>query len=99
MIVANSGALGSGALTIHNGGTVQLQAGLSSAVLLPAVQFDGTTDAWQERWILRADKFIVENSATHATAVATLRDQILRKNKHHRHPKHHSSVAFCDCRD
>ena len=77
VIVANPAALGSGPLTIHNGGTVQLQAGLSSAVLLPAVQLDGTTGAWQGTLDLTSDKLIVENSPTHAAAFATLQNQAL----------------------
>ena len=76
LIVANSAALGSGPLTIHSGGTVQLQAGLSSAVLLPAVQFDGASGAWQGTLDLTNDKLIVENSPTHAAAFATLQDQV-----------------------
>ncbi|HUO09284.1 MAG TPA: BNR-4 repeat-containing protein [Phycisphaerae bacterium] len=76
LIVANPGALGTGALTIHSGATVALQSGLSSAVLLPAVQLDGSTNAWLGSLDLAGNKLVVENSLTHAAAFATLQNQV-----------------------
>ncbi|MGN6369888.1 MAG: autotransporter-associated beta strand repeat-containing protein [Phycisphaerae bacterium] len=77
VIVADSAALGSGSLTIHNGGTVQLQAGLPTAVLLPAVQFDGSAGAWQGTLDLTSDKLVVQDSATHAATLAALQNQVV----------------------
>ncbi|MGN6370770.1 MAG: BNR-4 repeat-containing protein [Phycisphaerae bacterium] len=76
VVVANPMALGTGGLTIHAGGTVQLQAGLGSAVVLPAVQLDGGADAWEGTLDVGGNKLVVRNAATHAMTLATLQNEV-----------------------
>ena len=82
VIVANPAALGTGGVTIHTGGTVQLQGNLASAVLLQAVQFDGSTNAWLGTLDVGNNKLIVQDGTTHAATLATLQNEVLYGASH-----------------
>ncbi|HUO07535.1 MAG TPA: NF038122 family metalloprotease [Phycisphaerae bacterium] len=82
LLVANPSALGVGALAIHSEGTTQLQSNLSSAVKLPAVNFDGTTDAWLGTLDVTDDKLVIEPTANRAAVLADLQNQAIYGRTH-----------------
>ncbi|HUO09350.1 MAG TPA: glycosyl hydrolase [Phycisphaerae bacterium] len=75
LIAANPYALGTGGLTIHSSGNVQLQGGLGKAVVLPSLTFDGSPGNWLGSLDLTNNKLIVEAAVSHASALANLQSQ------------------------
>ncbi len=75
LIVANVGALGKAGVAIHTGGTLQLAAGLPSAVSVPSISFDGTPGNWSGSLDLNNNKLIVQDAANHAASLANLLTQ------------------------
>jgi hypothetical protein len=82
LIVANSGALGTGSLALHTGGTTRLQAGLASGVKLPSVTFDGSTNAWTGTLDVTNDKLVIEPTAGRAALLANLENQAVYGHTH-----------------
>jgi autotransporter-associated beta strand protein len=81
LIVADPHALGTGPLTIHANATSQLQSGLSSAVLLPAITLDGFTNNWSGSLDITNNKFVIEpTSGAKSLALATLQNQTATHN-------------------
>ncbi len=82
VIVANAAALGTGSVTIHAGGTVRLQGNLGAAVILPAVQLDGSTNAWLGTLDVGNNKLVVQDAVTHGATLATLQNEVLYGTTH-----------------
>ena len=68
-------AAGDRRVTIHTGGTLQLQSGLSTAVVSPSVTFDGSVGNWSGTLDLTNNKLVVEAVVTKASALANLQSQ------------------------
>ncbi len=75
LVAANVQALGTGAVAVHTGGTLRLQSGLSPAVVVPGLTFDGTPGNFSGSLDLSGDKLVVEATVSHATAAALLEKQ------------------------
>ncbi len=76
LIAAHPQALGTGPLAVHTGAIVRLQSGLTSAVKLPTLAFDGSTDNWTGALDLTNNKLIVEAvAATKSTTLSMLQNQ------------------------
>ena len=75
LVAAHAQALGSGPLTIHGGGTVQLQSGLGAAVVLPSVTFDGSAGNWLGTLDVTNNKLVVEAVVSKPAALANLQSQ------------------------
>ena len=75
LIAANVNALGTGAVAIHTGGTLRLQSGLSPAVVVPGLTFDGTAGSFSGSLDLSGDRMVVEATVSHATAAARLESE------------------------
>ncbi len=75
LIVAHPQALGTGPLAIHTTAILQLQSGLSAAVKIPALTFDGTTNNWTGSLDLTNNKLIIQDPFTHAVSLANLENQ------------------------
>jgi autotransporter-associated beta strand protein len=81
LLVADPHALGTGPLTIHANATTQFQSGLASAVLLPSLTLDGTTNAWSGILDLTNNKLVIEpTAAAKPLALATLQNQAATHN-------------------
>ena len=75
LIAAHPQALGTGPITIHTNATLQFQANLPTALIVPALIFDGTTGNWSGTLDVTNNKLIIQDSLTHATSLATLQSQ------------------------
>ena len=81
LLVAGPQAIGTGPLTIHASGTAQLQPSLPTAVVLPSVTLDGTTNTWSGSLDVTNNKLVVEPTAlTKSTALANLQNQAATQN-------------------
>ena len=75
VVAGNVHALGTAGVVIHSGGTLVLQSGLTSGMVVPSVTFDGGPGSWLGALDMTNDKLIVEATVSHATSVANLQSQ------------------------
>ncbi|MGN6366669.1 MAG: glycosyl hydrolase [Phycisphaerae bacterium] len=76
LLVAHPQALGTGGLTLHSGAATRLQAALSTALLLPSLTLDGSTNNWAGSLDIADNKLILQPaSGDKAAALAALQNQ------------------------
>jgi autotransporter-associated beta strand protein len=78
LVLANSLAAGTGALTVHTASTLQLQPGMTSSVRLSSLVLDGSTGAWSGLVNISNSSLIVTptDPTTVSTVMAQLQDQV-----------------------